>query len=126
MPQYLCFLCCRELRNTCNFIRQAQYCNIKLLTVISKKLDCLQEKTIDLPESGDEVLEKSIDIKLEQNNLELQEKEDKVLDTPVDAIDREESNVLLKSENMPESLDKNFDDKKDYNGEKIEDIERLG
>lgn len=125
MPQYLCFLCCRELRNICNFIRQAQNCNVKLLNVISKKLDCLQEKTIDLPACTEvKVLENSVDIKLEENNVELQQdKKEKVVDTLEDVINTEESNNLLKSEGMEESLDEDLEDESDDGGEN-EDIER--
>lgn len=56
MPQYICPLCCRELRNLYSFIKQAQKCNSKLLNVISKKLECLREKIIDVPEKGSELI----------------------------------------------------------------------
>lgn len=50
MPQYLCFLCCLQLKNTYAFIRQAQNCNLKLINVITKQIDCLREQAIDLPQ----------------------------------------------------------------------------
>lgn len=50
MPQYLCFLCCNQLKNIYVFIRQAQNCNLKLINVITKQIDCLREQAIDLPQ----------------------------------------------------------------------------
>ncbi|KAM7364203.1 uncharacterized protein ACRADG_000792 [Cochliomyia hominivorax] len=93
MPQFLCFLCCRELRNTYNFIRQAQYCNTKLIDVISKQLDCLQERIIDLPQQSSQELENDTDmeIKLERRN------------------DEGEINKLNEVEHNKEKLNESFD-----------------
>lgn len=55
MPQNLCFLCCHQLRNTYVFLHKVQDCNLKLIKVIAKQLDCLREQVIDLPELQDEI-----------------------------------------------------------------------
>lgn len=67
MPQNLCILCCRELGNACNFIRQAQYCNNKLLNLIAKKFPSLQERAIVFPNNKNEV-EKSAGLILKKDH----------------------------------------------------------
>lgn len=102
MPQNLCLLCCRELRNAYTFTRQAQYCNNKLINVIAKQLASLKEKTVILPENGNK-LEKSLNIKMENNiddcNINQQQfsmiNEFRIVST----------SVLLKSEVLEESAD---------------------
>lgn len=74
MPQYLCFLCCRQLKNIYVFIRQAQNCNLKLINVITKQIDCLREQAIDLPQMQEQT---SISIKKENiNNIAVLEDRD--------------------------------------------------
>ncbi|KAM7360654.1 uncharacterized protein ACRADG_006698 [Cochliomyia hominivorax] len=55
LPQYLCLLCCRELCNLYNFTRQAQYCNNKLVNIISNKLTSFQENFINIKKEKNDV-----------------------------------------------------------------------
>lgn len=118
MPKYLCFLCCRELRNTYAFIRQAQYCNIKLVNVISKQLDCLQEKTIDLPQNE---LEVSIDIKMEKDIDDSDAMDIKSRDALTDEFSIKRTSVLSK----PEKLEESTDNEAQFQNEDNEEIDGI-
>ncbi|XP_065371168.1 zinc finger protein 585A-like [Calliphora vicina] len=118
MPKYLCFLCCRELRNTYAFIRQAQYCNIKLVNVISKQLDCLQEKTIDLPQNE---LEVSIDIKMEKDTDDSNAMDIKSRDALTDEFSINRTSVQSKSEVLEELTD----NEEQFQNEDNEDIDEI-
>ncbi|XP_065371096.1 zinc finger protein 91-like [Calliphora vicina] len=102
MPQYLCLLCCRELRNVYTFIRQAQYCNNKLINVIAKQLASLKEKAIILPQNGNK-LEKSLNIKLEKNIDDCNTNQQQV--SIINEFRIVSTSVLLKSEVLEETAE---------------------
>ncbi|XP_037806728.1 zinc finger protein 91-like [Lucilia sericata] len=105
MPQYLCLLCCRDLRNAYGFIRQAQYCNNKLLNVIAKQLSSLQEKAIILPTQGSK-LEHPLTIKKENNNDEGNSMAN-LQDNVLNEFRIVSTSALLKSEVLEETNEEN-------------------
>lgn len=96
MPQYLCSLCCRQLRNTYAFVRQAQYCNSKLIKVLTKQLDCLREQAIDIPSIE---VDKSVNIKLENDgDLDVGNPRETMTDAINIQNESANSNIYLKDE----------------------------
>ncbi|XP_023307838.2 zinc finger protein 271-like [Lucilia cuprina] len=105
MPQYLCLLCCRDLRNAYGFIKQAQYCNKKLLNVIAKQLSSLQEKNIILRTQGS-AQEYPITIKKESNNDE-GDSNANIQDNILNEFRIVSTSSLLKSEVLEETNEEN-------------------
>ncbi|XP_065354402.1 zinc finger protein ZFP2-like [Calliphora vicina] len=124
MPQHLCALCCRELRSTNAFVRQAKYSYNELINLISKQLDCLQEKTIDFPPNGNE-LEKSLDIKIENYIDEYHAIGRKVQDNTTEGLNIVIMSTMLKSEVCEESTDNGKPIKKDGDIEEVDIIDNV-
>ncbi|XP_065363375.1 uncharacterized protein LOC135956734 [Calliphora vicina] len=123
MPQYLCALCCRELRSTNAFVRQAKNSYNELLNLISKQLVCLQEKTIDLSPNVNE-LEKSLDIKMENDIDEYQAIERKGQDNTTNELKIVITSTMLKLEVLEESTDIGKPIKKDEIIEEMDIIDK--
>lgn len=61
LPQYLCLICSKELRDIYTFIQRAQYCNNKLINVITKKLESLEQDGSKLAKPLNIKMEKDYD-----------------------------------------------------------------
>lgn len=97
MPQFLCINCCRQLKAAHSFVEQAKAVNEKLYSKLNdRKLHHIEENQDDLETSEEyklkelkqlEVLDKSLEIKFENNEKLLmrdEELEDCLLETEID------------------------------------------
>lgn len=97
MPQFLCINCCRQLKAAHSFVEQAKAVNEKLYSEFNdRKLHHIEENQNDLETSEEyklkelkqhEVLDKSLEIKFENNEKHLmrdEDLEDCLLETEID------------------------------------------